>query len=708
MLPRPCVLVSLSAATLIACGDPVATGDSASGSSSGASTGPAPMTDTGAPTTSLDESTGTTGDASTGATGDASTGATDTTDTADTAETTRGPCPDGADGCPCAPREQCDDDLACVAGTCAPALPGSCGDGVVGPREACDDGAENGPGKACNADCLLNVCGDGDKGPGEACDDGDVMSGDGCSSACALEDCGDGALDPGEACDDGADGDNDDGCTDLCQAPTCGDGFVQASLGEACDDGNASNSDACTNACAAAVCGDGHVQLGVEACDDGNASDSDGCVAGCAVATCGDGHVHQGVEACDDANRNDADGCTGACTADGVALLETSTLTTCIMLTSGAVRCWGSGVYSQLGIPGNAQPIGDDEHPNSFPPIQLGAPAIDLAVGANHNCVVLQGGGVRCWGAAHNGRLGLGNTQQVGDDEHPADAPNVMLAGLATDVATFHGHTCAVLVGGLVRCWGVNSQYQLGLGTMSSVNIGDNEHPTVVPPVDLGGTAVLTSTGSGFVCALLTTKQIKCWGTANQGQLGLGNQSNIGYDDVPADHPPVVFTDIDDLSSGDRYTCIRRAGADVHCFGANELGQLGRGDLEELGDDESPDAGPIPLGAPAIDVDAGGQHACAVLQGGAVRCWGDNEYGQLGLGHTDTIGDDELPLSVPPIELGGPAVRVSAGGDHTCALMATGEVRCWGRGQGGRLGYANTDDIGDDEHPEVAGVVQAF
>jgi cysteine-rich repeat protein len=478
------VLVVLSAATLIACGTPVATSDSAGGSSGDASTGPAPMTGTGAPTTSadtpttsLDESAGP-GDAGTGSTGDTSTGA-----AGSTGETTLDPCPDGADGCPCAPREQCDDGLACVAGTCAPELPGFCGDGVVGPGETCDDGPENGPGEACNAGCLLNVCGDGDKGPGEACDDGDVMSGDGCSSACALEDCGDGVLDPGEACDDGADGDNDDGCTDLCQAPTCGDGFVQASLGEACDDGNA--------------------------------SDSDGCVAGCAVATCGDGHVHQGVEACDDANQDDADGCTGACTADGVALLETSTLTTCIMLTSGAVRCWGSGVYSQLGIPGNAQPIGDDEHPNSFPPIQLGAPAIDLAVGANHNCVVLQGGGVRCWGAAHNGRLGLGNTQQVGDDEHPADAPSVMLAGLATDVATFHGHTCAVLVGGLVRCWGVNSQYQLGLGTMSSVNIGDNEHPTVVPPVDLGGTAVLTSTGAGFVCALLTTEQIKCWGAAN-------------------------------------------------------------------------------------------------------------------------------------------------------------------------------------------------
>lgn len=146
----------------------------------------------------------------------------------------------------------------------------------------------------------------------------------------------------------------------------------------------------------------------------------------------------------------------------------------------------------------------------------------------------------------------------------------------------------------------------------------------------------------------------------------------------------------------------------MHCFGANEAGQLGLGHTDEIGDSESPDVGPIQLGAPAIDVDAGGQHACAVLQGGAVRCWGNNEFGQLGLGHVNNIGDDELPTAAPTIQLGGPAVRVSAGSDHTCALMATGKLRCWGKGDSGRLGYANNANIGDDEAPEVAGDVQVY
>jgi hypothetical protein len=184
---------------------------------------------------------------------------------------------------------------------------------------------------------------------------------------------------------------------------------------------------------------------------------------------------------------------------------------------------------------------------------------------------------------------------------------------------------------------------------------------------------------------------MRCWGVAGNGQLGLGNSVEIGATNHPADFPPVVFTEVEDLSAGAIHNCFLRPGGAVHCFGGNYDGQLGLGHTNEIGDSESPDVGPIGLGAPAIDVDAGGHHTCAVLQGGAVRCWGDNNRGQLGLGHTNDIGDDELPLTVPPVQLGGPAVRVSAGNQHTCALMATGQVRCWGYGDGGRLGYANEE-----------------
>jgi hypothetical protein len=90
-----------------------------------------------------------------------------------------------------------------------------------------------------------------------------------------------------------------------------------------------------------------------------------------------------------------------------------------------------------------------------------------------------------------------------------------------------------------------------------------------------------------------------------------------------------------------------------------------------------------------------------------VRCWGFGFYGQLGYGNTDSIGDTETPGSVGPVFLGAGrrAVAISAGESHTCALLDTGVVRCWGLGGEGELGYANTSTIGDGETPGSVGPV---
>jgi cysteine-rich repeat protein len=145
--------------------------------------------------------------------------------------------------------EQCDDmndvdDDACTNACTTPA----CGDDIVqkDAGEDCDDGADNGPGKACKLDCSANICGDGDVGPGEACDDGNQNDGDGCSAQCAPESCGDNVLQGGEECDDGNMTDND-GCSATCKDEVCGDNVKQNN--EECDDGNQNDGDACTNAC---------------------------------------------------------------------------------------------------------------------------------------------------------------------------------------------------------------------------------------------------------------------------------------------------------------------------------------------------------------------------------------------------------------------------------------------------------------------------
>jgi len=85
----------------------------------------------------------------------------------------------------------------------------------------------------------------------------------------------------------------------------------------------------------------------------------------------------------------------------------------------------------------------------------------------------------------------------------------------------------------------------------------------------------------------------------------------------------------------------------------------------------------------------------------SARCWGDGSRGRLGYASATDVGDDEAPGSVGPVDLGAgrTAVAIAAGGAHTCARLDDGNVRCWGEGAGGRLGYCNESAVGDDEAP---------
>jgi alpha-tubulin suppressor-like RCC1 family protein len=106
-----------------------------------------------------------------------------------------------------------------------------------------------------------------------------------------------------------------------------------------------------------------------------------------------------------------------------------------------------------------------------------------------------------------------------------------------------------------------------------------------------------------------------------------------------------------------------------------------------------------------VQITAGANHTCVLLDRGAVRCWGENKNGQLGYGHTHDIGDKQLPASAGDVPLGGRAVQISAGGLHTCAVLDTGRLRCWGDNEWGQLGYGHKRNIGDDETPASAGDV---
>ena len=159
---------------------------------------------------------------------------------------------------------------------------------------------------------------------------------------------------------------------------------------------------------------------------------------------------------------------------------------------------------------------------------------------------------------------------------------------------------------------------------------------------------------------------------------------------VAADPPPPPAAGVVALAAGYHHTCALRANATVKCWGQNDQGQLGLGDMATRGDALSETGAGLPvvnLGAgrtaTAIASAAGNAfHTCAILDNARVKCWGDNDFGQLGLGDALDRGDGpgEMGDDLPYVDLGTgrTATAISVGGAHTCALLDNGSLKCWG------------------------------
>lgn len=452
---------------------------------------------------------------------------------------------------------------------------------------------------------------------------------------------------------------------------------------------------------------DGDCPVGSNACACGFA---DQCQPGlvcvddtCRPQQCGDGRLDPN-ELCDDGNFADDDGCNADCSPTAVVAVAAGGDHTCALLNSGGVKCWGRGNFGQTGQ-GNTNIIGDAETPATVPVISLPGKAVAIDSGRDHSCAMLDSGDVSCWGQASSGQLGYADTQNIGDDETPVSSGNVMIGGDVTMLALGHNSTCVVLDSGFPLCWG--SGYVLGTGS-NPQPIGDNEHPGSFGVLNLGGTVVAIVAASSHACALRDDNQLNqvvCWGANSSGQLGLANTTPKyeASDAVPTFLPSVPVG----VGVGNQHTCSLLEDGNVSCWGRSFSGALGYGNIEIVGDNESPGAA-VELPGPAIALTVGPEHNCAILDDGAISCWGSGSYGKLGYASTSPIGDDETPATKSPVQLGGPTVAITTGRDHTCALVESGDVFCWGRGEYGALGLGTPADIGDNEPPLSAGPVEVF
>ena len=376
----------------------------------------------------------------------------------------------------------------------------------------------------------------------------------------------------------------------------------------------------------------------------------------------------------------------------------------CVVTMAGTVKCWGSNNNGQLGD----GTIVDRNTPVAVP----GLSASSVALGAEHSCALLTGGTVKCWGGNLSGQLGGAtsssslatvNVCAVGATP-PCSGGSVLTS--VTRIASAGRHTCAQIFSGQLRCWGDNSQGQLGDGTFSNRNV-----PVAVCASGSGAgcsafEASSVSPGAfgseGFTCAI--TSVVYCWGMNTVGQLGDGTTgadrplpARVCLSGSGGSCPSVSASDV---RAGSAHACARLSGA-VRCWGYNAFGQLGDGTFTDSPNpvvvcDLTSGAGCGGSLAGVSNLTLGEHHSCAVTGGnGPVVCWGEDFFGQLGDGMANP--DRAIPAYVcsgAPADpclspLGSVSGETAAGHGHHCARTIYREVKCWGYGALGSLGNAS-------------------
>lgn len=314
---------------------------------------------------------------------------------------------------------------------------------------------------------------------------------------------------------------------------------------------------------------------------------------------------------------------------------------TCALLQSGLVVCWGLNNFGQLGY-GNTNNIGDGEAVTAAGYVTLGGGlATHIAAGGDSTCAIMKTSGtLRCWGRNDFGQLGRGNTSNIGDNETVASAGEVDLGtGIAVkDMALGGQHMCALLTNGALRCWGRGDSAQLGIAGNTS-NIGDNESIATLANIPLTGTVRKVVAGDSHTCALTDASTVRCWGRNVEGELGqpIGNNNLLwgdGFNETPLALPGDVnaTAPVNDIVSGRAHVCVLSTDSKIRCWGFNQSGQLGNGNI---GANSGTPTGPVNLdGVTPYAMAGGGSHTCALRANGTARCWGLNNNGQLGRGNT--------------------------------------------------------------------------
>lgn len=371
-----------------------------------------------------------------------------------------------------------------------------------------------------------------------------------------------------------------------------------------------------------------------------------------------------------------------------VTRISTGALHTCAALSDGTAQCWGSNGNGRLGN-GTTNPSLSPSpvltDPGLLTPL---SDVVDISAGNAHSCARIVDGTARCWGQGNFGKLGAGGTTSFSSPTPVLiSAGGAALSGVAQISAGRGNHTCALIGGGAVRCWGQNNFGQLGNGTTTGTGTA-NSFPVAVLTTPGGAEltgATAIAIGTSHSCALMTGGTVRCWGrNSDFGQLG--NATNVNSN-VPVEVVDplagTALTGVVSIAAGANHTCALLLDGTARCWGRNVYGGLGDGTTTHSN---------VPVAVNGLSgiasIAAGEFNTCVRLDDGTLRCWGRNEMGDLGDGtNVDSL---TTPVTVSGISS---ATLIAVGGGTTlphrgqaCAVLADGTARCWGANDAGQVG----------------------
>jgi alpha-tubulin suppressor-like RCC1 family protein len=335
--------------------------------------------------------------------------------------------------------------------------------------------------------------------------------------------------------------------------------------------------------------------------------------------------------------------------------ISTGLIHTCALLDNASVKCWGFGSKGILGID-NATSMGRDSGEMALIPVVklgTGRTATAISAGNYYNCVLRDNASVICFGDNQFGQSGIDNTTEMGKTSGSMallTGVNLGTGRTATAITTGYRHTCVILDNASVKCWGLNSSGELGIDNNTTAMGDGSGEMALIPVVNLGTgrTATAIDAGQNHTCVILDNASVKCWGQNTYGQLGIDNATTMGD-------------------------------------GSGEMALI---PVVNLG-----------TGRTATAISAGNAHTCVILDNASAKCWGRNQYGQLGIDNATDMGDNSSEMAqLTSINLGTgrTATAISAGYYHTCARLDNTSVKCWGYNINGQLGIDNNTDMGDD------------